>query len=213
MKKTRHYVMTARAAQAEATKARIRSSAMQLYRERPIEEFTLDEVAERAGTTVQTVLRIFGSKDKVIYAGLEELAAGGVPLKPTPPGDVGASIKALYDLYESIGDLTIQRLADERRHPALKMIVAQGRENHRDAVRLMFAPQLKAESGAGRAQLLNGLIAATDVYVWKILRRDLKLGRAAAEATVCRIIRGLIEGESDGQSSLAELVGRREPAA
>src|ERR1700693_6470387 len=47
MKKgARPYVMTARAAKAEATRARIRASAMQLYRERAIKDITLDEVAK-----------------------------------------------------------------------------------------------------------------------------------------------------------------------
>ena len=66
----RSYVMTARAAKAEATRTRILASAMQLYTERAIEDFILDEVAEHSATTVQTVLRIFGNKDKLIFATL-----------------------------------------------------------------------------------------------------------------------------------------------
>ena len=49
----RRYEMTARTAKAEATKARIRVSAMELYCERPVEDFTLEEVAERAGVAVR----------------------------------------------------------------------------------------------------------------------------------------------------------------
>ncbi|HTS41833.1 MAG TPA: TetR/AcrR family transcriptional regulator [Xanthobacteraceae bacterium] len=214
MKKSkRHYAMTARAAKAEATKARIRASAMQLYCERPIEDFTLNDIAERAGTTVQTALRAYGTKDKLVYAALEELAASGVPLKPTPPGDVAAGVKAIYDLYESMGDLIIQRLNDELRRPALKSTLDQGRENHRDAVRTMFAPQLARESGGTRAQLFNILMVATDIYVWKLLRRDRKLSRPAAEAIVCRMINSVTHAEKDhGTDSMAELVGRRESA-
>ena len=52
MKIPRPYMMTARAAKADATKARIREAASRLYAERPIEDFTLDEVARAAGTTV-----------------------------------------------------------------------------------------------------------------------------------------------------------------
>src|SRR6185437_15025154 len=69
-KKKRHYVMTARSAKAEATRERICESVVHLYRERPIDEFTLDEVAQRAGTTVQTVLRAFKSKDNLIIEAL-----------------------------------------------------------------------------------------------------------------------------------------------
>jgi AcrR family transcriptional regulator len=210
----RRYVMTARAAKADATRARIRASAMLLYRERAIEDFTLEEVARHAGTTVQTVLRAFGSKDELVYAALEELAASGVPIKPTPPGDVAAAVKAIYDIYEGMGDLVIQRLNDERRRPALKPALDQGRENHRDVVRTLFAPQLERPSGAARAQLLNILLVATDVYVWKLLRRDRALSRAAAEAIVCRMIEGVTNEErGHGKDFVAELVGRREPAS
>jgi AcrR family transcriptional regulator len=211
MKKAkRPYVMTARAAKAEATRARIRASAAALYCERPIEDFTLEEVAQRAGTTVQTVLRGFESKEKLFYAALEEVAAAGAAIRPTPPGDVRAAVTAMFDLYETMGDLVIQRLADERRRPALKPSLDEGRANHREVVRNLFAPQLARHGGAVRAQLFHILTIATDVYVWKLLRRDRGLGRTAAEAIVCRMINAVTNvEESDGKHLMAELVGRR----
>jgi AcrR family transcriptional regulator len=212
--KKRPYVMTARAAKAEATRTRILASAMQLYTERAIEDFTLDEVAEQSATTVQTVLRIFGSKDKLIFAALGELAARGLSLKPTPPGEVEAAVTAIFDIYETMGDLVVQYLNDERRRPPLRPILQQGRENHRDWVRSVFAPQLRRQSGIARAQLLNILDVATDVYVWKLLRRDQALTRSAAEAIVCRMINSVANMEErDGKDPLAQLVGRRQPAS
>jgi AcrR family transcriptional regulator len=206
--------MTARAAKAEATRARIRASAVALYCNGAIEDFTLDEVARRAGTTVQTVLRAFGSKDELIYAALEEMAAGGVFLKPAQPGDIKAAVTSFFDIYESVGDLVMQRLNEERRRPALKATLDQGRENHRDGVKTAFAPQLERLHGAARAQLLSALIVITDVYVWKLLRRDMALGRAASEAIVRNTVLGIIEQEkANGTDAVAELVRRREPAA
>jgi AcrR family transcriptional regulator len=210
----RRYDMTGRAAKAEATRARIRARAMQLYCQQSIEDFTLEEVAHRAETTVQTVLRIFGSKDELIYAALEDMAAGGVFLKPVLPGDVNAGVSAFFDIYESVGDLVMERLNEERRRPALKASLDQGRDNHRDGVRTVFAPQLDRLHGAARTQLLQSLTIITDVYVWKLLRRDMGLGRQAAEAIVRKMILGVIGQEQNrGTNSLAELVGRREPAA
>jgi AcrR family transcriptional regulator len=212
--KKRHYAMTARAAKAEGTKARIRLSAMALYRERPVEDFTLEEVAERAGVAVRTVLRAYPSKDELIYAALGEMAAGGVFLKPTPPGDVGAAVSAFFDIYESVGDLVLRRLDDEHRRPGLKPSLDQGRDNHRDGVKTAFAPQLARVRGGARTQLLNMLVILTDVYVWKLLRRDMALGRPAAEATIRKMITGVLEKErADGTDTVAELVGRRQPAA
>jgi AcrR family transcriptional regulator len=215
MKKgARPYVMTARAAKAEATRARIRASAMQLYREHAVEDFTLDEVAKRAETTVQTVLRAFGNKEKLVYAALEEMVAHGMPLKPTPPGDVTAAVAALFDIYEGMGDLVIERLNEELRRPALKAGLDEGRKNHRDGVRSAFAQQLQRVSSGTRAQLFEILTVLTDVYVWKLLRRDRKLSRRASEAIVCTMINGVTSTEeAHGQDTVVELVRRRQPAS
>jgi AcrR family transcriptional regulator len=210
----RRYAMTARAAKAAATRTRIRVSAMELYCQRPIEEFTLDEVAQRAGVAVRTILRAFPSKEALLYGALEELVKSGASLKVTRAGDVGAAVAAIFDVYETMGDLVMQRLNDEERHPGLKPLLDQGRENHRNWVKGTFAPYLEEERGSERTQLLNALIAATDVYVWKLLCRDRRLSRPAAEAVVRRIIIGLTQREqSYGTDSLAELVRRRQPAS
>jgi AcrR family transcriptional regulator len=215
MKKTkRRYVMTARAAKTEATRERIRASAVELYSGGEIDEFTLDEVARRAGTTVQTVLRTFGSKEDLLFAALEVMADSGVPLRTTPPGDVAEAVTAIFDVYETMGDFVMQRLNDERRHPALKPLLAVGRHGHRSWVKTAFAPLLQKLQGSEQAQLRHALTAVTDVYVWKLLRRDSGLSRAAAEAVVRKLITGVVQQEtSHGTDSLAELVRRREPAA
>jgi hypothetical protein len=50
--------------------------------------------------------------------------------------------------------------------------------------------------------------------VWKLLRRDMALSRPVAEAIVRNMISGVTEQEkADGTDIVAELVGRREPAA
>ncbi len=108
----------------------------------------------------------------------------------------------------------MQRLNEERRRPALKPTLDQGRENHRDGVRTAFAPQIEQLSGAARAQLLTMLVTLTDVYVWKLLRRDMGLNRPAAETIVRKMIVGAINQENThGTDPVAELVGRRQPAA
>jgi hypothetical protein len=81
-------------------------------------------------------------------------------------------------------------------------------------VKDVFAPQLRAHRGAAREAMFAIFVVATDVYVWKKLRRDLALSRREAEAIVLRMIKRDIQREDDhGSDSLAELVGRREPAA
>ena len=213
--KKRRYDMTGRAAKAAATKQRICDCAIELYCSRAIEDFTLEEVAARAQTTVQTILRDFGSKDELIYAALDQMARGGVFLKPTPPGDAAAAVAAFFEIYESIGDMVMRRLNEEMRRPALKPVLDEGRKHHRLGVEAAFAPQLAPLSGAVRARLLAALTVLTDFYVWKLLRRDMGFARTASETIVLQMINGVIQREStDGKADpLAKLVRRREPAA
>jgi len=210
----RAYSMTVRAEKAAATRARIVESAVALYAGRSIEDFTLDQVARGAGTTVQTVLRAFESKENLLLAALGRLVESGVKLKPTPPGDVSAAVGAIYDLYETIGDLLMQRLADERRHPAMSPALDAGRVNHRGWVEDIFAPLVEGRAKLVRAEMLDAMTAATDVYVWQKLRRDMRLNRGAAEAVVRLIVLGIANRELiDGEISVAQLVRRRQPAA
>jgi hypothetical protein len=55
-----------------------------------------------------------------------------------------------------------------------------------------FAPQLARHTGAAHTEMFHALMVATDVYVWKLLRRDQKLDRGDAEAVMCRLLNGVI---------------------
>ncbi len=213
-KRKRTYTMTRRAEKAAATRERILNSAIRIYSDRSIDEFTLDEIARRAETTVQTVLRAFVSKENLLLTALFRLAEAGEGVKPTPPGDVTAAVAAIFDIYETFGDMLMQRLADEKRHPAMKPVLDQGRANHRAWVVDIFAPVLKGRSAGEREQILDGVTVATDIYAWEKLRRSMGLSRAAAEAVVRRMVTSLIHTEDPhGKNSVAELVRRRQPAS
>ncbi len=189
---TRPYLMKVRAEKAAATRERIVKSATDLIVERTLDGLTLDAIAERAKVTVRTVLRIFGSKDEVFAAAVRfEAGRGHGALHP---GDVAASIKILFDDYEKIGDAVILRLADEGRVPALDALLKSGRVNHRRWIEQSFAPQLASRDKARRAALLTAILVATDVYAWKLLRRDFALGRRAAEAVIRGIVDSLVGG-------------------
>jgi|SRR5690242_9497096 len=194
----RRYSMTSRAAKAQATRDRIRESAMAIYRERPVEDFTLEDVAHRAQTTVQTVLRAYGSKEDLMLAALTGLVQSGAPTKPAKPGNVEAAVREIFDIYETVGDLVVARLGDERRLPALKASLDEGRAGHRDWVALAFAPYL-----CENPQLFEMLNVLTDVYVWKVLRRDRGLDRASAHSVVVTMISSVLKECSDGEAALA----------
>src|SRR3954447_1900981 len=64
----RPYRMRVRAEQVVATRERMLATAMQLFGTRLYDEVSLDDVAAGAETTVQTVIRHFGSKDSLFAA-------------------------------------------------------------------------------------------------------------------------------------------------
>jgi AcrR family transcriptional regulator len=188
----RAYFSEVRTAKAAATRERIRQAAVEIHRERLWDDFTLEDVARRAETTVQTVLRIYGSKQALALLSVE--AAIGRGRASSRPGDIAAAVRVVFDDYAEIGDQVIGYLAAEPLQPALTPQIQVGRDSHRRWVETVFAPQLAARRGGARDRLLHGLIAATDVYTWKLLVRDHRLGRDRAEAVVKAMIEALIEG-------------------
>lgn len=107
---------------------------------------------------------------------------------------------AWFDHYEEYGDLVVRNLADET-DPDVAPIVAIGRARHRAHVERQLGP-LPAELPE---PLLDALVCACDVYTWKLLRRDMRRSRAAAEATMTLMIRSLLGGDDDGPMAAADL--------
>ncbi len=208
--------MTARAAKAEATRTRIRVSAMELYCQRPVEDFTLEEIAARAGVAVRTILRAYRQQRKAALCGARRYGRGRHVSQADTAGrrESGRRRPSLISTRR-VGDLVMQRLDDEHRHPGLKPTLDPGRDNHRDGVKTVFAPQLERQHGAARVELLNILVVA-DRHLCLESFSAATWGWAgrAAEAIVRKMISGVLEGETaDGENSVAQLVGRRQPAA
>lgn len=191
----RRYTMTARAAAAAATHARILATATELFLAKPYEQVSLEEVARSAGVTVQTVLRRFGSKEGLVAAaakiGLEQVR---LQRNLAPIGDVAGAVHNLIDHYEEWGDRVLRMLMQEEQVPALRKVAEAGRDLHRHWVERTFAPWLRA-SRAAHDRRLAQLIAVTDVHVWKLLRRDQGLPRSATETVLVELVQ-LITGVS-----------------
>jgi AcrR family transcriptional regulator len=196
MKTKRAYVMRARAESAGATRQRILDAAVDALWERRLTEVRLEDIATRAEVTVQTVLRIFGSKPELV-----ELAWGALRDRimrqrdSAEPGDIDATVRALYDHYEAVGDFVIRNLADEQIDPALEEGLERGRREHRRSMQRQFGPLFATHTPKQRKLVLDCLVAACDVYTWKLLRRDLCRTRQEAEACVRRMVSGILKGE------------------
>ena len=72
----RAYRQSARATATAATRHRIVDGMVALAHERLTIEITLDDVARRAGVSVATVLRHFGSRDGLFDAAVRDTVAG-----------------------------------------------------------------------------------------------------------------------------------------
>jgi AcrR family transcriptional regulator len=190
----RTYRQNARARQTEANTHGIVRAAVGLVRRAPVvADVTLDDIARESGLTVRTVLRRFGSRDGVLEAAFaqlkEDLKSARVP---TAPGDVAAAVTSLIDQYEQMGDFNIRALEQEQQLPLLHAALNEGRRHHRAWVAEVFGPYLAHLPAAERERRITSLYAATDVYLWKLLRRDLGHDRRALEDTFHHLVRGAL---------------------
>jgi AcrR family transcriptional regulator len=185
----RTYRMVARAEAAAATEERIFASAWRNFSERPYEQVRLADIATDAGVTVQTLHSRFGKKDELFVATwLWAVGPEGARRDRAPVGDVRQAVRIIYDSYELQGDAVLRLLAQEDRIPAVREMTDAGRAWHRGWVERTFAPRLAGLKGAARERRLVSLIVATDLLVWKLLRREMGLGRATAERIVIEMV-------------------------
>jgi AcrR family transcriptional regulator len=181
----RPYRMRARAQAAEATAQAIIAAARFWFAQRPYDQVSLPAIAERSGVTVQTVLRRFGSKEELFAAAAEERSGQiRADREAAPPGDV-MHLVAHYDRW---GDEQAHLLAQEARVPAIRAITDAGRRYHRDWVTRAYGPALAKLPPATRRRKLAQLTAVTDLATWRLLRRELGLGRDQTAAAIRELV-------------------------
>ena len=117
----RAYRQVARAESAAATGERILDAAVEVFWEGPSDHVSLDEVARRAGVTVQTVIRRFGNRDGLFAAAAaREMEKVRERRDEAEAGDVPGAVRVLLDHYERLGDPVMRLLAEEERSPGLR---------------------------------------------------------------------------------------------
>ena len=118
--------MQARAESAAATRARILDAAAAAMRRQFRPDVRLDAVAAEAGVSVQTVLRIFGSRRQLLdeVAEIAALTSCGVRRRSTRRRDRHRPRHVNH--YEKVGDLVIRNIQDET-DPEIHAFVERGR--------------------------------------------------------------------------------------
>jgi AcrR family transcriptional regulator len=185
----RQYRMVARAEAAAATAERVLAAAWRQFAERPYDDVRLAGIARDAGVTVQTLHSRFGTKDELFVAAWGwQMSPEGARRDAAPVGDVRTAVRVLYDSYEDGGDAALRLIAQEDRIPAVLEMTDAGRAWHRAWVERTFAPLLQGLRGAARERRLVALVVATDLLVWKLLRREMGLDRRTAERIVIEMV-------------------------
>jgi AcrR family transcriptional regulator len=168
---TRSYRMGARGDAVAATRLGILEAGAALGLDDLNLDPTLEEVARRAGVSVRTVLRHFGTREALLAA-VTEFAVRRTVDERRPAADGAASaVDAILAHYEQRGDFALAVLAREPVDPRAAEIADRGKAEHRRWVEESFARALPSAGGA-REALVDLLVVATDVYAWKLLRRD-----------------------------------------
>jgi AcrR family transcriptional regulator len=181
--------MVARAEAATATRERLLASAWRHFAAHSFEAVRLTDVAREAGVSAQTLHNHFGTKDDLFVAAWRwTMAPEGARRDSAAPGDVRAAITVLYDSYDKDADAVLRLLTQEERIPAVHEMAEAGRRWHRAWVERTFEHLLDRPSGVERERRLVALVVATDVLVWKLLRREMGLSRAAAEQIVADMV-------------------------
>jgi len=187
--------MVARAEAAAATGERILDAAVEAFWEMPGEQMSLEEVAHRAGVSVQTVIRRFGGRAGLMAAaGEREAARVSEQRALAPVGDAPGAVRILVDHYEETGDRVLKMLAEEERVPELHELADRGRELHRQWCARVFAPALAGLAGVDRQRRLAQLVTVCDVFTWRLLRRDAGLSRRQTELAMAELLEPMLEG-------------------
>jgi AcrR family transcriptional regulator len=202
----RSYKQVARAKAQERTRETLLQAAAEEVERDGWKQASLESVAARAGVTKQTALRHFGSKEGLLDAVIRRTSSIMVKERnETPIGDIHGAISNLMRHYERYGDMVVRmlpyrdavvRVMGNDRRNSLVRAVDRGHEVHEDWVLRTFEPQLSDLNPRARERRLAQLVAICDVYVWKILRRDIGLEMPLVEEAVVEMIERLVTSEA-----------------
>ena len=195
------YTMVARADAMAGTHDRIVHAMLQLALEQAYEDITLAAIAQAADVSHQTVLNHFDSKEGVAAAAAELLARQtGEARAKARLGDVEGAIGVLVREYERIGDANARWAMSAERLGSLAPLLDNARAGHQAWLERIFSEFLP-KVPAARRRAIHALHVSTDVYTWKLLRRDLRLNRTETEAIMIDLVRSIRSAGSASRRS------------
>lgn len=219
----RVYKQVARAKAQEQTRETLLRAATEEVEKDNWTQTSLESVAGRAGVSKQTALRHFGSKQGLLDAVIRRSAALVVKERNKAPiGDVPGAVANLVRHYERYGDMVVRMLpyrdamvrvmGGGERGNTIARAVDYGKEVHEEWIKRTFAPQLAELSPHKRRRRQAQLVATCDVYVWKILRRDIGLEVDEVEDALVEMLERLLAPDAPDTAhpaSIRNAPGRR----
>ena len=192
MSSTRTHRKAARAAALEATRERILDAACEAFLESWYDEVTLRDIAATAEVALQTIVNHFGTKEALYGAAVERISDAIEDRRyDVKPGDVTDAVAALIDDYDRTGHFTMRALAEEGRIAVVRPGLDRGRRGHQAWAEHVFPAAVTGLRGAARKRRVAQLVAVTDVYTWKLLRRDKGLSRDQTVLAVRELVDAL----------------------
>ena len=113
-------------------------------------------------------------------------------------GDVDGAIATLVADYERNGDATVRNLAVEEKVAVVRPMIDVGRRGHEAWVQHAFPAAVHGLTGVSRARRVGQLVAVTDVYTWKILRRDKGLSARQVQLAMRELVLALHRSTEEG---------------
>jgi AcrR family transcriptional regulator len=187
------YNNTNRRLKAEETKLSIVKALGLLWTQYSINEITLDMIAEEANVTKRTILRKFGSKEGLMNESLSyDPAEISAERDQAKAGDIDDILNTLLSNYEHIGDAAIRTINLESELEIARRIGTKGRMQHYNWCKRVFAPFLPDSESPYFEIQLTSFIAVTEIYLWKLMRKDLKMSRKKTFSVFKNMLEGVI---------------------
>jgi hypothetical protein len=107
-------------------------------------------------------------------------------------GDIDSAISDLLGHYKSESTLILNLLEQANKGESFAKKAAEGgRIYHRNWIVHTFGPLIKNKHN----ETIDALVAATDIYIYKLLRLDMGRSIKATGAVIKRLVRGVLEGK------------------
>ncbi len=191
---TRSYRMTARAEAVQRTGTRITDAMLRRFAELPYDQIRLEDVAEDAGVTVQTLVRRFGSKHGLLAATVQREQTRLAEERAEAMGhDPSITLRRLITYYEHYGLLILKLYAEAHQAPGVPEHAERARAYHVNWCRQAFADALRAiEEPSLRVRREAQIVALCDAHTWRILRFDGHLSMRQTESAIAELLLPLL---------------------